>query len=87
MRYQPLTPADRAAMLATIGAPSVDALFADVPEAARRAGLVDLPLHQGEIEVERALGRLASMNRPAGAGPSSAAPAPTAITSRRRSII
>jgi glycine dehydrogenase subunit 1 len=69
MRYLPLTDADRAEMLAVVGAPSIDALFADVPEAARLAGPVDLPPHQGELEVERAMGRLAARNRPAGAGP------------------
>jgi glycine dehydrogenase subunit 1 len=69
MRYLPLTDADRAQMLAVIGAPSIDALFADVPDSARLTGLVDLPPHQGELEVERALGRLAARNRPAGAGP------------------
>jgi glycine dehydrogenase subunit 1 len=69
MRYLPLTPDDRAAMLATVGAPSVDALFADVPASARLAGLVDLPLHRGELEVERAMSRLAKQNRAAGEGP------------------
>ena len=69
MRYLPLSAADRADMLAVIGAPSIDALFADVPAAARLDGPVDLPPHQGELEVERALGRLAARNRPAGAGP------------------
>jgi glycine dehydrogenase subunit 1 len=69
MRYLPLTAADRAEMLATIGAPSIDALFADVPAAARLDGPVDLPRHQGELDVERALGRLAGRNRAAGAGP------------------
>ncbi|MEJ0066948.1 MAG: aminomethyl-transferring glycine dehydrogenase subunit GcvPA [Caulobacteraceae bacterium] len=69
MRYLPLTPADRAEMLAVIGAPNIDALFADVPASARLAGPVDLPPHQGELEVERAMGRLAARNRPAGAGP------------------
>jgi glycine dehydrogenase subunit 1 len=53
-----------------IGAPSVDALFEDVPAAARREGLVDLPLHQGELEVERTLSRLAAKNVSAGAVPS-----------------
>ena len=38
MRYLPLTDTDRSAMLARIGAPSVDALFVDVPEAWPRAG-------------------------------------------------
>ena len=69
MRYLPLTPADRAEMLAVIGAKSIDELFADVPAAARKADLFDLPLHAGELEVERELSALAAMNRPAGAGP------------------
>jgi glycine dehydrogenase subunit 1 len=69
MRYLPLTPADRAEMLGVIGAASIDDLFVDVPEAARRKGPVDLPLHAGELEVERELSRLAGLNRPAGAGP------------------
>ncbi|CAN7518390.1 aminomethyl-transferring glycine dehydrogenase subunit GcvPA [Phenylobacterium sp. LjRoot164] len=69
MRYLPLSPADRAQMLATIGAGSIDDLFVDVPQAARKAELFDLPLHAGELEVERELAGLAAMNRPAGAGP------------------
>jgi glycine dehydrogenase subunit 1 len=69
MRYLPLTPGDRAEMLAAIGAPDVDALFADVPPSARLPGPVDLPLHAGELEVERELTALSAMNRPAGAGP------------------
>ena len=69
MRYLPLTADDRAAMLGVIGASSIDELYADVPVAARRSGLVDLPNHQGEIEVERALTSLAGRNRPAGEGP------------------
>src|SRR5690348_8581904 len=69
MRYLPLTPADRAEMLAVIGAPDVDALFRDVPQAARAGDLFDLPLQAGELEVERELGALAARNRPAGAGP------------------
>ena len=69
MRYLPLTEADRADMLAAVGAPDIDALFEDVPAAARRPELLDLPLHQGEIEVERHLSALAARSRPAGAGP------------------
>ncbi|WP_375267631.1 aminomethyl-transferring glycine dehydrogenase subunit GcvPA [Phenylobacterium sp.] len=69
MRYLPLTPDDRAQMLGVIGADSIDALFAGVPQAARLAGPVDLPAHAGELEVERELAGLAAMNRPAGAGP------------------
>ncbi|WP_374276073.1 aminomethyl-transferring glycine dehydrogenase subunit GcvPA [Brevundimonas sp.] len=69
MRYLPLTPDDRTAMLAAIGAPSVDDLFVDVPEAARREGFVDLPRVMGELEVERALKRMAGKNIVAGDAP------------------
>jgi glycine dehydrogenase subunit 1 len=69
MRYLPLTPTDRNEMLAAIGAGSIDELFADVPPAARREGLVDLPLAQGELEVERAIGKMAAKNTPAGSVP------------------
>ena len=66
MRYLPLTPRDRGEMLARIGVPSIDALFAEVPDAARLDGLVDLPRAMGEIEVERAIGRMAARNLAAG---------------------
>jgi glycine dehydrogenase subunit 1 len=69
MRYLPLTPNDRQQMLAAIGAASIDELFADVPLAARRTGLLDLPQAQGELEVERALARMAAKNTPAGSVP------------------
>jgi glycine dehydrogenase subunit 1 len=69
MRYLPLTPDDRAHMLSVIGAPDVDALFADVPAAAAQPRF-DLPPHAGEMAVERELSRLAGLNRAAGAGPS-----------------
>ncbi|HUZ14533.1 MAG TPA: aminomethyl-transferring glycine dehydrogenase subunit GcvPA [Caulobacteraceae bacterium] len=69
MRYLPLTDADRAEMLAVVRAPSVEALFEDVPAATRLSGDLDLPPHQGELEVERALAGLAARNRAAGAGP------------------
>ncbi|MFS8036465.1 aminomethyl-transferring glycine dehydrogenase subunit GcvPA [Xanthobacter sp. AM11] len=69
MRYLPLTPADRAEMLARIGVPSVDHLFADIPEAQREIGLPRLPLAKGELEVERALSRLATQNVTAGSVP------------------
>ena len=51
MRYLPLTPDDRAQMLGVIGAPDIDALFADVPAAARKRELFDLPRRAGELEV------------------------------------
>src|ERR1700749_2035539 len=68
MRYLPLTPDDRKAMLARIGAPDMDALFRDVPRAAVvPLSFFDLPDTQGELEVERALSKLASRNMAAGA--------------------
>ena len=70
MRYLPLSDADRGEMLAAIGAPSVDALFASVPADVHLDAPVDLPLHQGELEVERALSRLAAKNVAAGSVPS-----------------
>ena len=69
MRYLPLTPDDRSAMLAAIGAKTIDDLFVDVPQAARREGFVDLPRVAGELEVERALGALAAKNVAAGSAP------------------
>ncbi|MDO9460024.1 MAG: aminomethyl-transferring glycine dehydrogenase subunit GcvPA [Alphaproteobacteria bacterium] len=62
MRYLPLTQSDRTDMLRTIGAASIDDLFADVPLAARRSEPLDLPPHQGEIEVERMLRTMAAKN-------------------------
>jgi glycine dehydrogenase subunit 1 len=50
MRYLPLQPADRAAMLGVIGAGSIDDLFADVPAAARLDGpIAGLPGHASEM--------------------------------------
>jgi glycine dehydrogenase subunit 1 len=70
MRYLPLTPEDRRAMLATIGAGSIDDLFVDVPAEARLSGPIpDLPHHQGEMLVERELKRLAARNLAAGDHP------------------
>jgi glycine cleavage system P protein (glycine dehydrogenase) subunit 1 len=69
MRYLPLTAQDRAAMLATIGVPSVDALFAEVPPAAWRDNLLDLPPAMGEIEVERRIAAFAAKNVAAGTVP------------------
>ncbi len=69
MRYLPLTRHDRADMLAAIGVPSIDALFADVPAPARREGLVDLPRARGELEVDRAIAAMAAKNVAAGSVP------------------
>lgn len=63
MRYLPLTQEDRAEMLKTIGAASVDDFYMDVPESARLPGTIPgLPNHQGELAVERHLTKLASKN-------------------------
>ncbi|MEQ1890337.1 MAG: aminomethyl-transferring glycine dehydrogenase subunit GcvPA [Alphaproteobacteria bacterium] len=62
MRYLPLTQTDRSAMLQAIGVASIDDLFIDVPQAARRTEPLDLPPHQGEIEVERTLRAMAAKN-------------------------
>ncbi len=69
MRYLPLTPEDRADMLARIGVASVDDLFADVPKDKRLAAPPDLPTTKSEIEVERALGAMAARNVAAGSVP------------------
>jgi glycine dehydrogenase subunit 1 len=69
MRYLPHTEADRRAMLAAIGAPSVDSLYRDVPAASRLKDRLPLPGHMGEIEVERALSAMAAKNLPASAVP------------------
>ena len=62
MRYLPLSANDRAAMLEKIGVDSIDALFVDVPEKARRSGTVDLPAFAGELEVEAQLNVFAARN-------------------------
>lgn len=70
MRYLPLTQPDREAMLATIGASTIDDLFVDVPEAARLDGPIHgLPLHASELAVERHMGKLARQNTVAGEVP------------------
>jgi len=69
MRYLPLTDSDRREMLAAIGAPSIDALFAEVPPPARHDGLLDLPRAMGELEVERRLAAMAAKNVAAGSVP------------------
>ncbi len=62
MRYLPHTDADRQAMLGVIGAKSIDDLYVDVPRSALLDAPVDLPHHQGELAVERALSAMADKN-------------------------
>lgn len=67
MRYLPLTDTDRSDMLAKVGAGNIDDLFVDVPEVARLDGPIrDLPMHAGEMAVERHMKRLAGKNMVAG---------------------
>src|SRR3954453_1742867 len=71
MRYLPLTEADRRSMLATIGVPSVDSLFREVPESARLSAPIEgLAIHAGEMEVERTIAAIGARNMSAGSRPS-----------------
>jgi glycine dehydrogenase subunit 1 len=63
MRYLPLTQTDRSAMLAVIGANSIDDLFIDVPNEAQLDGPIrGLPNHASEMAVERHMSGLARQN-------------------------
>ena len=63
MRYLPLTDSDRGDMLDAIGVSDIDALFADVPEAARLDGPIrELPMHAGEMAVEKHMRALSKKN-------------------------
>ena len=69
MRYLPLTPDDREDMLRRIGVDHIDALFADVPADKLLQAPPDLPRRKSELEVERALSRMAARNVAAGSVP------------------
>jgi glycine dehydrogenase subunit 1 len=62
MRYIPSSPAERASLLAAVGASSMNDLFATIPKAVLRSSPPDLPPPASEIEVRRDLGRLAARN-------------------------
>jgi glycine dehydrogenase subunit 1 len=70
MRYLPLTDADRSQMLAAIGVKSMDDIYCDVPDQALLKETVDLPPHQGEMEVDRAISAMAAKNLNAAEAPS-----------------
>jgi glycine dehydrogenase subunit 1 len=59
MRYLPHTPEDIAAMLAAIGVPSLEALFASVPEGCRRQEDLHLPPALTEWELNDRMDELA----------------------------
>ncbi len=69
MRYLPQTKTARAEMLKSIGVKAVDELYKDVPKSAFIKGLANIPLHLGELEVERQLSAYANQNHAASAGP------------------
>ncbi len=63
MAYLFNTPEEQQAMLAAIGAQSIDELFATIPEAMRLRRPLNLPDAQGEMPLTRSLTRLASENQ------------------------
>ena len=69
MRYLPQTKKARDEMLDSIGVGHVDELFSDIPKSAFVDGLTDLPLRQGELQVERKLSAYANQNQSAVDGP------------------
>jgi glycine dehydrogenase subunit 1 len=70
MRYIPHTDEDRQAMLATIGAASIDELFASVPEALRAARDTEFPRGLSEPELISHMEGLAAKSTPLGSRPS-----------------
>ncbi len=69
MRYLPLSADDRSDMLARIGVDHIDKLFADIPRDKLLDKVLPLPLAQGELEVERILGKMAARNKTASTTP------------------
>ncbi len=62
MGYLSLTDSDRQEMLETIGVSTIDELFADIPEAVRFDGTLDVPPALTEQELVAHLGELAAKN-------------------------
>lgn len=69
MRYLPQTAKARQAMMDSVGVSSVRELYKDVPHNAFVDGLCDMPLHKGEMEVEKILSSYANENHAAPDGP------------------
>ena len=69
MRYLPLDASERETMLARIGVPDIEALFADIPPEKRIEGLLDMPRGMSEMAVERVMAALAARNLAAGSAP------------------
>jgi len=66
MSYLPNNSRDQLAMLQAIGVPSIDALFASIPESMRRNRPLDLPAAMTEMELTRHMEALAARNAHAG---------------------
>ena len=62
MKFLPSSDDERTAMLAAIGASSIDALFEDVPPEVRTRAKPDIGHPLSEIEVRRDLGGVAAKN-------------------------
>ncbi|MFH0872413.1 MAG: glycine dehydrogenase, partial [bacterium] len=62
MRYIPHTESDVQAMLRAVGLPNLEALFADIPEALKLKGDLNLPRALSEPEVISRLQEIARMN-------------------------
>jgi glycine dehydrogenase subunit 1 len=65
LSYVPNTPDDRRAMLAAVGAASIDDLFAKIPPELRLNRPLDVPEALGEIELTRHVQELAERNQSA----------------------
>src|SRR5690606_8593637 len=63
MNYTSITAGQREEMLAAIGASSIDDLFAVIPEKSRLTRELDLPPALSELELQREIASLSSMNR------------------------
>lgn len=63
MNYTSITSDQRSQMLAAIGASSIDDLFNVIPEKSRFKGELDLPRGASELELQRELAALTSLNR------------------------
>ncbi|MBR1932339.1 MAG: aminomethyl-transferring glycine dehydrogenase subunit GcvPA [Prevotella sp.] len=62
-RYFPHTETDLQQMLASVGVDSLDALYADIPEAIRFRGDYQLPSEMSELEVRQLFEQLGSQNQ------------------------
>lgn len=69
MRYLPQTKKDREDMLAAVGVKTVRDLYSDVPQQAFIDGLAKIPMHKGEMEIERILSGYANQNHAVSEGP------------------